>query len=72
MPGGGAPSPLANRTAYRPPGPAAGNKRPYVAQVQDSSFPLADVSNTTAAVAQGSGGEVMAGDESKRQKIAEA
>lgn len=42
MPGGGVPSPLANRSAYKPPGPM---KRPIDAGGGAVRPPLADVSN---------------------------
>ena len=47
-PSGGMPSPLANRNAYKPPGPAAGGmKRPFgTTGGIETRLPLADVSNT--------------------------
>lgn len=50
MPVGGAASPLANRSAYKPPGPAAaGMKRSYTSPAGvEPRAPLADVSNTAA------------------------
>lgn len=55
MPGGGVPSPLANRTSYKPPGPAGGKRPPEA--MAGARPPLADVSNLPA---DGGGGGVEA------------
>jgi len=82
MPGAAVPSPLANRTAYKPPGPAIGGgiKRPFVAvpstELHGSTGvgrrePLADVSNTAGNVAHFVNGEIVGGEEAKRIRMAE-
>jgi len=82
MPGAAAPSPLANRTAYKPPGPAVGGgiKRPFVAIPSAELLgtagvgrrePLADVSNTAGNVAHLVNGEIGGGEEAKRIRMAE-
>lgn len=62
-PNGGMPSPLANRNAYKPPGPAAGSvKRPFTTTGGvEPRAPLADVSNTVVTPAEN--------DPSKRQRV---
>lgn len=85
MPGAAAPSPLANRTAYRPPGPAigggggAGIKRPFVAVPSELSGstgvarrePLADVSNVAGNAVYPANGDMAGVDEAKRLRLAD-
>lgn len=66
MPAGGAASPLANRSAYKPPGPAAaGMKRSYTSPAGvEPRAPLADVSNTAASGA-------MESEAAKKARVSE-
>lgn len=61
-------SPHSNRSAYKPPSMAAGVKRSFPPQLDGAGQarpPLADVSNTV-------GQDHVVGDETKKQKLAEA